>query len=411
MADILHFANFAVTLHCPADERRARIPMTHMTDNHATHAPVAKAGLQSQVISLLRFPLIVAVVVMHSAVADAVPGAAGMAGDAGRTLYEAVEALFVVGVCHVAVPAFFFISGCLFFREGVFTAGMYKAKLKKRCRTLLVPYLFWNAAAAALMFLGQTFMGGLSSGRQKLLADYSVADWLGCFWSVGDTGMPMCYPLWFMRDLMVLALLSPLFYAAIRRAGAALPLAAGALWVAGVTGRADFCVLSLEDMAFFSWGAYYGIRGKDFAASFRRLPAKAVAAAYAALVILPPVLRHAGVDDGGALSRAAMFTGLVAAVLVAARMAEGGKKAGGRLTQSSFFIYAYHAMPTLLMVKTWARYVPATGLTMTLGQLAIPALAVAAGVLLYMLSAKLMPRFTAVITGGRGKELKIKNEK
>lgn len=84
--------------------------------------------LDSSVISVLRFPLIVGVVCIHS----------GMG---------AFLQYLLGGICgKLSVPIFLLISGYLFFREGSYelTKELWISKLKKRIFSLLVPYLLWN---------------------------------------------------------------------------------------------------------------------------------------------------------------------------------------------------------------------------------------------------------------------------
>ena len=72
-----------------------------------------------------------------------------------------------------------------------------------------------------------------------------------------------------------------------------------------------------------------------------------------------------------------------------------------RLSPASFFVYAYHPMPALLVLKVWVMVLPVSDFTMTVGLFAIPVALVAAGVALHALSARLFPTLTAVMTGGR----------
>ena len=362
----------------------------------------AVGRLQSQTISLLRFPLIVAVVMIHSGLDDVVVRGVNVTSAVDCPVYRFMETLFVNGFARIAVPLFFFISGFLFFHNGMFTAGVYKEKLKKRFCSLFVPYVFWNVVVIALTFLTQVFLSGMTSGRKKLVVDYTLADWLDCFWCNGDEGMPICYPFWFIRNLMILVLVSPLFYFIIKRTGVALTAVAGALWLTGITGISNTGPWCLEGVAFFSWGAYYGIKGKNFVAGMRRCPVKVALSAYAVIMVLRMALWVNGVDDGGVTHRLSIVLGLVAVVLVAAWLLENGKaKVGGLLVSSTFFVYGYHAMPAALAVKMWVRMIPPSDFTMTLGLFVIPVVLSAVGVLLYSLSARLLPGFTAVIVGGR----------
>lgn len=65
-------------------------------------------------------------------------------------------------ICQVAVPMFFTLSGVLFFRN--YKPENYIKKLKKRFRSLVIPYLSWNVltvifAAITTAFLSQYFIG------------------------------------------------------------------------------------------------------------------------------------------------------------------------------------------------------------------------------------------------------------
>lgn len=44
---------------------------------------------------------------------------------------------------------------------------------------------------------------------------YSLTDWLDAFWSING-GCPICYQFWFLRDLIVMILFSPLIYILVK---------------------------------------------------------------------------------------------------------------------------------------------------------------------------------------------------
>ena len=155
--------------------------------------PNDKTHLQSQVISFLRFPLIVAVVFIHTQITAIGGIKANLSAPfqfAGQfPIYETTVFLVAQIFARLAVPLFFIFSGFLFFKKcDEFNTSTYFNKLKKRTHSLLIPYLFWN-----LLFIV------LSSQ----FAD-SIKDWLILFWR------PASLQLWFIRDLMVVVLFSPL---------------------------------------------------------------------------------------------------------------------------------------------------------------------------------------------------------
>ena len=66
----------------------------------------------------------------------------------GSTIYDSIRIFMCHVISRAAVPTFFLISGYYFFYKiKDFTFDNYKDKLKKRIRTILIPYLLWNAIA------------------------------------------------------------------------------------------------------------------------------------------------------------------------------------------------------------------------------------------------------------------------
>ena len=101
-------------------------------------------ALQSRTISYLRFLMAFAVVLLHAS-------NAGAKGD--LPVYSTMCILLGEGLCRIAVPCFFLISGYLFFKGlARWDWGVWTAKLKRRVHTLLIPYFLWNLLAAVLIY-------------------------------------------------------------------------------------------------------------------------------------------------------------------------------------------------------------------------------------------------------------------
>lgn len=94
--------------------------------------------LVSKSFTLLRFPLMIGVVMIHCDITDQLNPNLQVQW-AGNAMY-----LFSNVIGRFSVPMFFIISGFLFFRSGIFNKGTYMAKLRSRVKTLLIPYLLWN---------------------------------------------------------------------------------------------------------------------------------------------------------------------------------------------------------------------------------------------------------------------------
>lgn len=106
---------------------------------------------------------------------------------------------FMYNLSECAVPVFFFISAFLFYRTFDGTWGKYKEKMRRRVRSLFIPYILFCTLGyiKALMF-----NGGIENGN---FYDYIVSIW------ESNT-----MPLWFIRELMALSILAPFCWRLIK---------------------------------------------------------------------------------------------------------------------------------------------------------------------------------------------------
>ena len=236
------------------------------------------SSLTSSTISALRFPLTVGVVFIHFNVLSDNLAVRGT-GNAEHfpTWLVCMFNLFSEVLPRIAVPLFFIISGYLFFRSG-FMIRTYTDKLRRRVRTLLVPYILWN-----LLYLIRTAFrdipafSGLSHDTAQ--ANWSLSAVLACFWDksrgvfpvpASSYIYPQDFPLWYVRDLMVMVVLAPVLYWMLKKVGWLAVVVLGMVWltlhsICNITYWGQFFTAAF----FFSWGACYGLKGMDLVASMR----------------------------------------------------------------------------------------------------------------------------------------------
>ena len=121
-----------------------------------------------------------------------------------------------------AVPFFFFVSGFLFFLS--YDPGSAAGKLRRRFRSLVVPYLLWNLLAAIGWLVVEALLGAV---YVEPCSRYEGVD--GFFYLFLDSGHLSVF--WYVRNLIVYAFLSPVAYYAIRQRyiGAALVVLSAAV--------------------------------------------------------------------------------------------------------------------------------------------------------------------------------------
>ena len=100
---------------------------------------MSNTKLFSSVVLTLRFPLMILVLLIHSLPTDS----NGIGGDTFLYIGTLVKELFT----RVAVPAFFVFSGYYALKgHNLEQWGTYKTELRKKVRTLILPYLLWKCA-------------------------------------------------------------------------------------------------------------------------------------------------------------------------------------------------------------------------------------------------------------------------
>jgi len=155
-------------------------------------------------IALLRFVMIFGVVVLHTP--EYVP-----VTEIGHGWFDLFKAFFQNALFRATVPVLTFLSGYLLFRSGL---DQQPAKLaRKKTASLLVPFLCFNLPLLCLAYVAETIFGLRLSYD---LRTHDLLTWLDA--AFGLTHSPINYPLNFLRDMIVLMCLAPLFGLLIRRA-------------------------------------------------------------------------------------------------------------------------------------------------------------------------------------------------
>ena len=225
-------------------------------------------SLLSQTISYLRFPLIVGVVFIHSNILVLNVQGTILRYDSWPVVAFVIN-LFSSVFAGICVPLFFFISGFLFFYNSNFTKEVYINKIKTRIGTLFVPYIIWNFVAFIILLIQ---VHPKVVRFFPLLKDYRVDifSFLSSFWvtnlpiSMSGSANPINTPLWFIRDLMVLVIASPVIWWLIKQLKFGIIVLLGLIWFFSLGERIGFPELCHQSLFFFPLGAYVGINKVDF---------------------------------------------------------------------------------------------------------------------------------------------------
>lgn len=214
---------------------------------------------QYEIFRQLRLPMIVLVTFAHSY--GGVEEGFSLLTSEWNT-YEFLRLLISQTLVKVAMPVFFIMSGYLFFANvDVWNFKVYKTKIWRRIKTLLIPYLIWNLLMTIKL---KTFCWSMFWAYWEPAG--SQIDWFG---QEQLMTAPANMPLWFLRDLMVVSLLTPIIYIIIRKLGLWLMGLLTILYLSGV--YAFIPGFSAYAIYFFTFGAFLSIRKMDMVASLKRL--------------------------------------------------------------------------------------------------------------------------------------------
>lgn len=351
-------------------------------------------ALQSRTISYLRFLMAFAVVLLHAS-------NAGAKGD--LPVYSTMCILLGEGLCRIAVPCFFLISGYLFFKNlEHWNWSVWGTKLRRRVHTLLIPYLLWNVLAAVLIYGYHWLRIRVGNGEPEALAAIT-SQWGPGGWRIlwdCEKGMPLDYPLWFIRNLIFYTLATPLIYAFCKYLKGAGILLLGILLFGFLHWQ--------ENLFFYAAGAWLSLSGRNMLTAFHRFRWPAAALSLILLCCLPWAYRH----DPTAyyyLLKSFILCGCVAAfALTGSGLRRGVLHDHPFLTRSAFFIFAAHG---ILILDDIARYVM-LHLTASRDEFYYCAdvvvrtvVTIALCLVLYRVLERFFPRLGNVLTGAKSRQL------
>ena len=200
----------------------------------------------SAAIAWIRFPLILCVVMLHCYCTVPLP-------PGNHSLYFRLVYPFGLWLGESGVPAFFFISGFLFY----ISHKSYKDRIKSRIHTLLYPYLLWNSLFL-MIYLILFLFGHPLDILGKNISDYNAIDYIRAYidrgeYNGGNNGPILC-TYWYVRNLFLLCLIAPLWFYLNKYLKLLFPLGLIIWWMS-----LHHNALLAESILFFNLGASFAI--------------------------------------------------------------------------------------------------------------------------------------------------------
>ena len=374
-----------------------------MAIKNPNEAPGTKK-VYSDALNLLRFPLAVVVVSVHI---FAAPFPMREELMENSWLFREVNDFVFSFLRSQSVPIYFFISGYVFFLGITLDRATFKRKLKNRFQSLFIPFVIWN-----LLMLGMHMAQDWLSPSEHTPLNLSVSGFLNIFWNSdyciyplnehpgASSIYPVNGPLWFLRDLMIIVLLTPAINWLTRRLGLVYLSITGILYLV-------MSYLSIKHVGqlstalfFFSWGAYMSIKQIDMLEAFGRLSTPSYVL-YFLLAIVCMFALHYCPDAYKPIKTLNIFVGMLFAYNLALTLIRRyGFKSNELLASASFFIYISHRLLWSPILKAMVAIIhPTTGLTGVSVYVLTLLLTISILLLAFWLMRKFTPSLLKVIAG------------
>lgn len=336
-------------------------------------------------IEVLRFPLIYGVVLLHNRAFFWKEEL----NDSFNVLNQFLQYLFTDVLLRTVVPCFLFIAGFLFFNSLNFSFQIYLKKVQSRLFTLVIPYFLWNGIA---------LLNGIIV--YKWAETLSIWDFLWLLYNGNNSGMPVNYPLWFIRDLIIMVILSPLLWFALKYLPYISLIVLAVLWFAD-TPPLIVPVLWASPLFFYA-GGLARTQKWDLSRLDRFILPLSIIYLVLASIIAFYLTTHQNFNP--IVFKLVLLLGIITVWLLTARVANTKiEDLLIRLSGFAFFLYCSHALIADVLGNAFIKSMkPISSLENIFFYFCFPILVTIIAIAIATTVHKISPRVYRLLNGGRG---------
>jgi surface polysaccharide O-acyltransferase-like enzyme len=347
--------------------------------------------LLSQKFRVVSLVLMIMVVYLHSYNIDTKQG--GQILELPKDLNWFIQSYISYGITRIAVPLFFIISGYFFVFDNKNSVADISMKIRKRMKTLVIPYVFWAVFGILIYLILQSVPQSQQFFTKQLIKDYTFLQWLDAI-----LVNPIPYQLWFLKDLIVLVVLSPILLYLLKKLKLFFLAIILPFWLT----NSDTVFLTSEALLFFTSGLYIGF----YRANLISLVSNTKISLLIVWFLIVALKVYAGFADHEIVALILLKTSIligVPAFWLSYELwaSDGFRKTMSKFAQYSFFIYVFHE-PMLTMIKKGMfsplAKVPSTYLII---YFVAPIMAIGISVITAIIFNKIFPKLYNIVTGSR----------
>jgi len=320
--------------------------------------------------------------------------------NASNEILQGIQYIISRIITFSAVPSFFMLSSVLLFAKN-FT---WKGNMKKKMKSLVLPYFLWVTLYIFAYFFGQTIpvTSNFFANAGRRVTDMTIMDFIGAYTGVGGHGL-FVNALWFLRDLIILNLLATIIKCIVDRFPIFCLVLLTMLWNFGSV--PSILILSKQSIVFFALGYYivkYGLRMKRI----DERPLLEIVSLYVVTIVAEFYFYRMGDLYITPAHSFSVILGIMLLIRITGFMInyDENKDVPGvikLITKYSFFIYASHDMIQTTLKKISANVFRQNNLVQMVEFICVPLYVCAIATVVGVLLNRFAPRLFNVMTGSR----------
>lgn len=343
-------------------------------------------------IGILRFPLMILVVYAHMVSFETSKISLTFSIDHFSIF---IKELLSNNLGRLPVPCFFLFSGYLFFLKVYnWNKEIYKSSLIKKIKTLLVPYLLWNTIYIVIIILKNLVFKNFGLSQDE---NYTYIAGTPFYQLLTD---PVYFAFWYIRDLLIMILLTPIFYFLIKKLDFLFLVILCVFYLS--TLEIPYFKFNSTSVMFFGMGAFFGIKKIDFVSLSIKYNNEIIVVS--TILLLLSLFYNGSVYYEKAI-RPFVLIGIFTVFYIGYQISLSPSISKNILfvTPATFFIYATHQIYLLGWIKGFFAKFSHTSLGIggIISYLISPIICCAICVLLYMLFNKYIPKILSFSIGNR----------
>ena len=346
---------------------------------------------EKKYIQVIKIILCVLVVFVHSFRDDSLINIQTFSFNSSSIIYFIKDFVSHV-ICNCAVPGFFLISSVLLYKKNF----KWNENIKKKIKSLLIPYILLNTFWILFYIVFQSIpqFSKYFSTESTIIANWNLTDWINAY--LGIEGYPLLYPLWFIKNLFILNLISPI----IKKVCNKIPITFLTIIILAFIWnlKIPFSILSTGSLLYFTIG-YLIVNNNIHIDDLNKINTNIMVFLYPFLCVLYYIVSNT------IISRMLLLVIDIISLIIIFKTI---LKIKGNLLSKliliapySFAIYLFHEFSLTIFVKVCTIVIPQNNIINLIEYFTLPFFTIIYCIILSIILKKFLPKLYCVLTGDR----------